>query len=318
MNNKELFAEVYEDLVMLSSEDVANQIFEKYDAMENNLKFSNSDILKSSEMEQLAFPTKASEFKDLLEKVKSLAIKANRKDASDAVQAVINMIPQKVIACSVLKQIDVISDSMYEKFEKTPTPESEPKIKVIKKIILDFIDMNEFDKQIKEDIQNKINYFSNKIRENELRSFNCAREEEWKKSICLAQRKLAAYYNLNMGNKFELSSPEITCQGNRAIIELSLYNAFVVSIIRLTKDWKYKIFDLIDKNNIAKRSQYDIIYKAVSLAIASFVNKEMNAFIKKCITEKEVNKYILTSPEKIALEELYLTMLNKKVPLSLR
>ena len=148
MNNKELFAEVYEDLVMLSSEDVANQIFEKYDAMENNLKFSNSDILKSSEMEQLAFPTKASEFKDLLEKVKSLAIKANRKDASDAVQAVINMIPQKVIACSVLKQIDVISDSMYEKFEKTPTPESEPKIKVIKKIILDFIDMNEFDKQI--------------------------------------------------------------------------------------------------------------------------------------------------------------------------
>jgi hypothetical protein len=121
-----------------------------------------------------------------------------------------------------------------------------------------------------------------------------------------------------MGNKFELSSPEITCQGNRAIIELSLYNAFVVSIIRLTKDWKYKIFDLIDKNNIAKRSQYDIIYKAVSLAIASFVNKEMNAFIKKCIAEKEVNKYILTSPEKIALEELYLTMLNKKVPLSLR
>lgn len=37
MNNKELFSEVFEDLVMLSSEEIANQVFDKYDEMENNL-----------------------------------------------------------------------------------------------------------------------------------------------------------------------------------------------------------------------------------------------------------------------------------------
>lgn len=318
MNNKELFSEVYADLVMLSSEEVANQVFDKYDAMEENFKFSNSDVLKSNEMEQLIFPTKTSEFKDMLEKVRSIALKAGRKNAADSVQAVINIIPQKVVACSVLKQIDTVSDNMYEKFEQTPSPKNEPKIPLIKKIILDFIDMNEFDKQLKGEIRETIEYFANKIRENELRSFNCAREDEWEKAIKVSERKLAAYYNLNMGNKFELSSPEITCCGNRAAIELSLYNAFIVKIIRLTKDWKHKIFDIIDKNNIAKRSQYDLIYKAISLAISSIVNKEMNMFIKKCIAEEKVNKYVLTSPEKVALDELYLTMLNKKVPLSLR
>lgn len=318
MNNKELFSEVFEDLVMLSSEEIANQVFDKYDEMENNFKFSNSDILKSEEMEQIVFPKKAEEFKDMLEKVKAFAVKANRKDASNAVQAVLNMIPQKIAACSVLKQIDNVSESMYEHFERTQDPKSEPKINVIKKIILDFINMNELDKQIKEEIQETINYYANRIRENELRSFNCAREDEWNKAISLSKRKLASYYNLNIGNNFDISSPEITCQGNRAFIEISLYNGFITSIIKLTNDWKHKIFDIIDKNNIAQRSQYDIIYKAISLAVGGFVGKEMNLFIKKCISEEKVNKFILTSPEKVALEELYLTMLNKKVPLSLR
>ena len=318
MNSKDLFQEVYEDLVMLSSEEVANQVFEKFDNLENNLKFSNSDVLKSSEMEQFMFPTKASEFKELLEKIKEFTTRANRKDASDAIQAVINIIPQKVVACSVLKQIDSITDSMYEKYESTPLPNSMPKVSIIKKIITDFIDMNEFDKQIKDDIQEKISYFDERIRQNELRSFNCNREQEWVKSLSLAKRKLAAYYNIHTGNKFELSVPEITCQGNRAVVELSLYNAFLVSIIRLTKDWNHKIFDIVDKNNIAKRSQYDIIYKAITLAVGAIVTSKMNDFLKKCLNNEKVSKYILTSPEKVALDELYLTMLNKKVPLSLR
>ena len=318
MNNKELFKEVYEDLVMLSSEEIADQVFDKYDKMEINFKFSNSDVLKSDEMEKLVFPKKAEEFKDMLEKVKAIADKANRKEASDSVQAVINMIPQKVIACSVLKQVDNVTQNSYEKFERSPDPKSEPKLKIVKKIIIDFLDMNEFDKQIKNEIEDTINYYANKIRENELRSFNCGREEEWDKSIAVSKRKLAAYYNLNMGNKFEISSPDITCQGNRAVVEISLYNAFLISIIKLTKDWKHKIFDIIDKNNIAKRSQYDIIYKAISLAVGCLVGKYMNTFIKKCMLEEKVNKYVLTSPEKVALDELYLTMLNKKVPLSLR
>lgn len=318
MTNKDLFAEVYEDLVMLASEEVANQVFDKYDEMENNFKFSNSDVLKSEEMEQLMFPKKASEFKDMLEKVKSIAVRANRKDASDAVQAVINIIPQKVIACSVLKQVDNLTNTMYEHYERTQDPKSEPKIEVVKKIILDFIDMNEIDKQIREEIDETINYYANKIRENELRSFNCAREDEWEKAISLSKRKLAAYYNLNAGNKFVLSSPEITCQGNRAVIEIAMYNSFIVSIIRLSKEWKHKIFSIIDKDKMVEKSQYGLVYKAISLAVGKFVADVMNTFVKKCVAEEKVNKFILTQPEKVMLDELYLTMLNKKVPLSLR
>lgn len=316
---KNLFSEVFADLTMKIGEDKANEVFEKFDDMEKAIKFSNADLLKSDEMENLIFPTNTSEFKNMLNVIKSFVEKSNQKEASDAIIAVLNTLPSdKVVsAYSPLKEVDIISKNRFERIKETPSPESEPKLPLLKKVIDDFIFMNEIDHDIHKEIDNLINYFVNRIRENELRSEDYAKECNFDKSVILSKIKLASYYNLNTGNNFELSSPEIVCKGNRCAIELSFYNAFLVSIIKITNKWEHKIFDLLDKETLAKNSQFDVIFKAIKLSIVAIINEKMNNFIKSCQDMAKV-KYVLTDAEKVALDEMYLNLLNKKVPMSLR
>ena len=316
---KNLFSEVFADLTMKIGEDKANEVFEKFDDMEKAIKFSNADLLKSDEMENLIFPTNTSEFKNMLNVIKSFVEKSNQKEASDAILAVLNTLPSdKVVSSySPLREIDIISKNRFERIKETPSPESEPKLPLLKKVIDDFIFMNEIDHDIYKEIDNLINYFVNRIRENELRSDDYAKECNFDKSVILSKIKLASYYNLNSGNNFKLSSPEIVCKGNRCAIELSFYNAFLVGIIKITNKWEHKIFDLLDKETLAKNSQFDVIFKAIKLSIVAIVNEKMNSFIKSCQDMAKV-KYTLTDAEKVALDEMYLNLLNKKVPMSLR
>jgi len=316
---KNLFSEVFADLTMKIGEDKANEVFTKFDEMEKAIKFSNADLLKSDEMENLVFPTTASEFKNMLNVVKSFVDKSNQKEASDAIIAVLNTLPNDKIvsAYSPLKEVDIISKNRFERIKETPSPESEPKLPLLKKVIDDFIFMNEIDHDINKELDDLINYFANRIRENELRSNDYAKECNFDKSIIVSKIKLASYYNLNTGNNFELSSPEIICKGNRAVLEISFYNAFLIGVIKITNKWEHKIFDLLDKEVLAKNSQFDVIFKAIKLSIVSIVNEKMNNFIKTC-QEFSKAKHVLTDPEKIALDELYLHLLNKKVPMSLR
>lgn len=316
MNNKELFKEVYSDMVMKSGEESANAAFEAYDNMELAIKFSTADLLACDELDQLAWPKTAAQFGQMLGVVKNFLGRTSQKAAIDAVDAVLAYIPKEQVQASAVTAFagepDKVKDARHNS-----RPASEPDVAVLSNVVSDYVKMNGVDSEIVQEIRSSIAYYAERIVRNEFRVSPAAGIDE-DKAMALARRKLAAYYNLHSGGKDDLPNPELVVKGNRAVLEVALYNGFIVSIVTIAGSWKARIFDKVDKASLVKPALYHLVYDAIASCVSGIVLEEMDAFVKECKKDSKANPYLLTEGEKVVLDELYLALLGKKMPLSLR
>ena len=318
---KELYKEVYEELVKLVGEEKATAINNAYDSMEKELKFSNLELLSMPNLESFKFPYTVNEFKEQLNLLLDFIKKAKNTRVEDCIKNIIESIPEN-------KNSTVTSYSWYNPNESSyeyknnrvstkdnPRPLSEPELENIRKIISDFIFMNELDVKIRDDLSDMINYFSDRISNNIEGSLVFTNIKLMRDT---SKIKLAAYFNLHTNNKYSIESPELCVSGNRALIELSLYNAFLAGIVKLVSFWKQRIFNKIDKTIVTSKMQFDFIYKAISCEIDKVVSEYLDDFVcKMCNLQGKsvVNKHVeLTDSELLALEELFVTRLRKPVP----
>lgn len=315
---KNLFKEVYAQIVALAGQSIAELICSKYKTMEDCIKFSNIDILKLDDIEQFEFPMNIEEFKTELSKIKEILSKGGNKEAVDAINDIVQYLPKEKAEPTTSLCWYNPDESQYEgrfkncKMKEGPKVFSEPKEKIVKQIVSDFIELNELRQDIEDELDECINYYASKLRGNE----TSGKYDKDIQHICLI--KLAAYFNLHSNNKYQISSPDINVSGNKVFVELALYNSFLKAIIAVSSFWSHRIFDLIDKKLIAKNSQFDIIYKAISTVVGNIINSKMDSFVKDCFTKqqeiKSKPKVKLTETECAKLDEMFVTLLNKRCP----
>lgn len=335
MQTINIFKEVIEELKNKLSEEQINSLAEAYDNLEKEIKFSKLDIMSIPNLEDFVFPTTVAEFKTLLNNVKNYAVTIHNKKLANKIDFILQMLPKDEATASV--QTDYYN-TLQESYDSIPvgdnklrrTTEAEPDMTNLIKVVKDYVFMNEINKTIEEEINAVIKYFASRISDNEQ---GARILYDRKYSYELSLEKLAAYLNLNSGNKIEMDNPEIDVKGNRALLEISLYNAFLVSIIKITSYWKNKIFNNYNKvpddnlpsdtkkkimDLIKSPAQYDYVFKAISIVVSEIINGILSNFVNKMKdyqdAKKPISKVSLTEPEQLALEELFVTRLGRKAP----
>lgn len=328
---KQLFVEVYNDLNLKFGKEFADKIDAMYDSLENSIKINNISLFDSPNLDNFNFPFSS---KELLEQMNFLleVLKGTRnEEAIGKCEDLIRELKTKIVEekPAEAKAEKVKADCAYKKIypmeckkdtliNKQPDrPMSEPN-KRLTKAVSDFIYMNAFDAEIVEDIDALIKVYAGKITNNEAKKgvlIGIGYDE-----ACFLNNKikLAAYYNLNTNNAYNITMPEMLTKNNKAILEISLYNGFLSSIVKVAMYWKQKIFGLIDKSILESQAQYDLIYKSVSKIVSKVMNKKMNEFMQEMgginTLTNNTNRVDLSDSELLALEELFVTRLRKPIP----
>ena len=336
MKSFNIFKEVIEELKNKLSEEQINAISDIYDSLEKEIKFSKLEIMAIPNLEDFVFPTTVAGFKQLLNNVKDYATKVRNKKIISKIDAILQELPKDEATAAV--QTDYYN-TLQESYDSLPqgntntirrTTNAEPDMSNLIKVIKDFVLMNRIDKEIEKELNTSIKYFASRISDNE-QGARILYDRNY--SYNLSLEKLAAYLNLNSGNKVEINNPEIDVKGNRALLEISLYNAFLVSIIKITSYWKNKIFNnynKVDGDNlpsdtkkkiadlVKSPAQYDYVFKAIHIVVGTIINNVLTNFVVNMKqyqdSKKPISKVSLTEPEMLALEELFVTRLNKKAP----
>lgn len=334
MSKINIYSEVLEQLGNKLNEEQMNTLESLYEDLENSIKFSKLDIMSIPNLEDFVFPTTIGEFKELLNNIKNYALQVKNKKVSDKIDAILQILPADEATATSTQYYN----PLQEDYDSIPfhdnkvrmTNGSEPDISNIKKVVSDYILLNEINKSIEEEIDTVIKYFASRISDNEQGAkilFN--RDYSYMES-CV---KLAAYLNLNSGCKINIEQPEISVKGNSALLEISLYNGFLASIFKIIKYWKNTIFNYYNAipgdnlpTDVQKRIdkivkspvQYDSVYKVINICVCEIIKDKLTKFVNSMKeyqdSIKEVPNVELNEPEAIALEELFFTKLGKHAP----
>lgn len=335
MSSINIFKEVIDELKEKLSEEQINALSEAYDNLEKEMKFSKLDIMSIPNLEDFVFPTTIADFKVLLNNIKDYASQIKNKSIVNKVDYILQDLPKDESTAAVKTDY---YNTLQESYDSIPvqdnklrrTTEAEPDMNNLIKVVRDYVLMNNLNNTIEEELNSVIKYFASRISDNEQGSRILY---DRKYSYMLSLEKLAAYLNLNSGSKFEMDNPEIDVKGNRALLEISLYNGFLAAIIKVTSYWKNKIFNnynKIDGDNlptdtkkkimelIKSPAQYDYVFKAISIVVGETINGILSNFVSKMKdyqdSKKPVSKVSLSEPEMLALEELFVTRLGSKAP----
>ena len=330
-----IFSEVIDELKNKMSEEQLNALCDSYDSLEKEIKFSKLDIMSIPNLEDFVFPTTVAGFIELLNNLKEYATQAKNKTIIKKVDWILQQLPKQESTAAVKTDYYNVLQESYDSLpvhdnKLRRTTEAEPDMSNIIKVVSDYVVMNELDKTIGDEIDAVLKYFASRISDNE-QGARILYDRNY--SYMLSLEKLAAYLNLNSGNKIEMDNPEIDVKGNRALIEVSLYNAFLVAIIKITSYWKNKIFNnynKVDPDNlptdtkkkimdlIKSPAQYDYVYKAIAIVVGRVINEKLSKFVNTMKqyqdSKKPVSKVTLTEPELLGLEELFVTRLGEKAP----
>lgn len=335
MSSINIYSEVLEQLGKKLSEEQMEQISSLYDDLESCIKLSKLDIMSIPNLEDFVFPTTISEFKNLMLNLKKFSEESKNKKVVSKINSIIELLPKEEATASVSTEY---YNSLQQSYDSIPCndnkvrmhSDAEPDMINLKKIVKDYLILNGLDKTICEEIDSVIKYFASRISDNEQGSKILY---DRKYSYLDSCEKLAAYLNLNSGCKIDIEQPEIRVKGNVALVEISLYNAFLSSIIKITSYWNNKIFNHYNKvpaensstdtkkliDTIVKSpAQYDFVWKAISICINDIVKEKLSKFVNSMKEYQDSTKNVpsvqLTEPETLALEELFVTKLGKHAP----
>lgn len=336
MSTINIYKEVLEQLLREVSEEQLEKIKTAYEDLESSIKFSKLDIFSIPNLEDYVFPTNKDEFVTLINNIKSYADTSRNTKVIEKCDALLRAIPNSAEA-----KATTYYNPLQEHYDSLPQgnqgenpvrmhTDAEADMSNIIKVVKDYVVMNELDKGINEEIDEVIKYFAQRISDNEQ---NSKILYDRKYSYLDSCEKLAAYLNLNSGSKIDMEQPEIKAKGNAALVEISLYNAFLVSIVKITNYWKNKIFNhynSIDGDNlptdtqkridklVKSAAQYDSVYKAIHIVICEIIKDKLTKFVNAMKeyqdSTKVKTKVVLTEPEALALDELFVTRLGTHAP----
>lgn len=338
MSSINIYSEVLEKLGKKLNEEQMQQFKTAYENLESCIKFTKLDIMSIPNLEDFVFPVTIEGFKGVLDNLRNYAVQAKNKKIVEKIDYLVKLLPQDVATAKVSTDY---YNPLQENYDSIPFHENnenkvrmhndaEPNMTNLKKIVSDYVLLNGLDKTIGIEIDSTIKYFASKISDNEQGS---AILFDRKYSYLDSCEKLAAYLNLNSGCKVEIEQPEIRVKGNLALVEISLYNAFLVAIIKITNYWKNKIFtyyNAVDGDNLPTDTkkridkivdspvQYDSVYKAINIVVCEIIKSRLSNFVNSMKEYQDKTKNIpsvqLTEPETLALEELFVTKLGSRAP----